>query len=206
MAVFSRPRRAFWGDVRFLIGIALVILSIAGVWLIVSAADDVSPVLQASRTITQGEALKSSDFQIVEIGLGTLDDDYLGPEDLRSGQVATRTLNDGEIVPHAAVSEASESRSTSIVVESSTGLSEEVAAGAVVEVWHAPPLKDGRTYDAPRILVGDVIVRSVLEAEGMLADSGTRVELVIDRADVADVLAAITGGSSLSVVPIRSGS
>jgi len=204
MAVLSRPRRAFWGDVRFLIGIALVIVSITGVWLIVSASDDAAPVLQANRTITEGEALTSGDFQVVEVGLGALADDYLGPQDLQQGQVASRTLERGEIVPTSATTDAAESRSTTIVIESSTGIPEDVVSGAVVEVWHAPPLEDGRSYDVPRILVAEVIVRDVLEDDTVLADASTRIEIVIDRSDVADVLAAITGGSSLSIVPIRS--
>lgn len=206
MVVLSRSRGAFWGDVRFLVGIALVALSITGVWLIVSTADDAVPVLQASRNITEGETLSSTDFQVVEIGLGTLATDYLGPQDLQPGQVASRTLKKGEIVPVSATVDAAESRSTTIVIESSTGVPEAVTAGSVVEVWHSPPLDEGRSYDTPRILVAEVIVRAVLEEDSMLADAGTRVEIVIDRGDVADVLAAVTGGSSLSIVPVRSGS
>ncbi|PVE96061.1 SAF domain-containing protein [Microbacterium sp. TPD7012] len=204
MAVLSRPRRAFWGDVRFLVGIALVVVSITGVWLIVSAADDAAPVLQAGRTITEGEVLTSGDFQVVEIGLGALADEYLGPQDLQPGQVASRTLERGEIVPISATADAAESRSTTIVIESSTGIPDDVESGAVVEVWQAPRLEDGRSFDAPRILVAEASVREVLEDDTMLADAGTRVEIVIARSDVADVLAAVTGGSSLSVVPIRS--
>ncbi|WP_341945743.1 SAF domain-containing protein [Microbacterium sp. LWH11-1.2] len=204
MAVLSRPRRAFWGDVRFLVGIALVVVSITGVWLIVSAADDAAPVLQAGRTITEGEVLTSGDFQVVEIGLGALADEYLGPQDLQPGQVASRTLERGEIVPISATADAAESRSTTIVIESSTGIPDDVESGAVVEVWQAPRLEDGRSFDAPRILVAEASVREVFEDDTMLADAGTRVEIVIARSDVADVLAAVTGGSSLSVVPIRS--
>lgn len=204
MAVLSHPRRAFWGDVRFLVGIALVVVSITGVWLIVSAADDAAPVLQAGRTITEGEVLTSGDFQVVEIGLGALADEYLGPQDLQPGQVASRTLERGEIVPISATADAAESRSTTIVIESSTGIPDDVESGAVVEVWQAPRLEDGRSFDAPRILVAEASVREVLEDDTMLADAGTRVEIVIARSDVADVLAAVTGGSSLSVVPIRS--
>lgn len=203
MATPSRPRRAFWGDARFLIGIVLVALSIGGVWFIVSASDDATPVLQASRTITKGETLTSADFRVVEVGLGALTDDYLGPQDLKPGQVASRTVQKGEIVPVAVAAPADADRSTTIVVESSTGIPEDVEPGTVVELWHAPPLDDGRSYDAPRILVADVIVRTVLENDGVLADAGTQVEIVIDRADVADVLAAVTGGSALSVVPVR---
>lgn len=206
MTTISRPRRAFWGDVRFLIGVALVALSITGVWMILSSSDAATPVLQATRTIVRGEAIVSSDFQVVDVGLGSLTDEYLGPDDLQSGRVAARTIMSGELVPRAASADADESRSTTIVIESSTGIPDDVDAGTVVELWQAPLLDDGRAHDAPRILVSDVIVGGVLESEGMLADSGSAIELVIDRADVADVLAAITSGSSLSVVPIGAAS
>lgn len=194
------------GDIRFLVGIVLVALSIGGVWLIVASADDAAPVLQANRTITQGEALASEDFQVVEVSLGSLTDEYLGPEDLTSGQVAARTLAEGELVPSSASMDAEDSRTTTLVIQSSTGVPEGVQAGTIVEVWHAPPVDEGRSYETPRILVAEVIVRDVREPEGMLADSGTQLEVVINRSDVADVLSAITGGSVLSVVPVGNGS
>lgn len=206
MTTFSRPRRAFWGDIRFLIGIVLVAASVAGVWLIVSSSDRATPVLQANRTITQGEALVSSDFHVIDVGLGALTEDYLAPQDLEPGHVAARTITKGELMPTSAATNASDSRTTTIVVTSSTEVPAEVAAGTVVELWHAPLKDDERTFDIPRILVADVIVRAVLESDGMLADAGVSVEVVIDRADVAEVLAAITGGSRLSIVPVGAGS
>lgn len=206
MASLSPPRRAFWGDVRFLIGIALVALSIGGVWLIVSAADDAVPVLQTTRTITRGQPVTAADLQVVDVRLGTAGEEYLGPDDLLADSVATRTLDGGELVPVSALTDAQDSRSTTVVIQSTTGIPEGVAAGTVVEIWQAPPVDEGRSYDVPRILVADVIVRDVLEPEGVLAEAGTRLEVVIDRADVADVLAAITGGSALSVVPVGAGS
>ena len=205
MASLSRSRRAFWGDIRFLVGIALVLLSIAAVWLIVAAADDASPVLRAHRTITQGEALTSDDFQVVEVGLGALADDYLAPEGLEPGQVAARTIAEGELVPARALTAADHLRTTTVVIESGTGIPEDVQAGTAVEVWSAPLLEDGRTFDVPRILVADAVVREVRRPEGVLADTRTSLEVVIGRADVADVLAAVTGGATLSVVPWESG-
>lgn len=202
MTTLPRPRRAYWGDIRFFIGIALVILSILGVWLIVSSSRHTTPVLQANRTIVQGDALVSADFQVVDVGLGTATEGYLGPQQLRPGMVATRTLTKGELVPATATTEAENSRSTTIVVESGTGIPEGVTAGTVVELWHSPLQPDGETFDAPRILVADVVVVSVLEPEGMLASSRTAVEVVVDRADVAEVLAAMNGGSVLSLVPL----
>ncbi|WP_295105464.1 hypothetical protein [uncultured Microbacterium sp.] len=204
MSKFSRSRRAVWGDARFLIGIAVVALSVAGVWAVVSSSGATTPVLQATRTIPLGEALVSGDFQVVDVGLGSVSDRYLAPQDLRPGQIASRTVVDGELMPTSAAEDADANRTTTIVVESSTGIPADVDAGSIIELWHSPPVDDGALPGTPRILVADAIVTSVTKTEGMLAADGTTAEIVIDRADVADVLSAITGGSVLSVVPIGS--
>ncbi|CAN7273409.1 SAF domain-containing protein [Microbacterium foliorum] len=204
MSKFVRSRRTIWGDARFLIGIAVVALSIGGVWAVVSSSGTTTPVLQATRTIALGEALVSEDFQVVEVGLGTVTDRYLAPQELHAGQVASRTVFAGELLATSAAESADANRTTTIVVESSTGIPADVAAGSVIELWHSPPVDDGGSQGPPRILVADAIVTSVTKAEGMLSADGTTAEVVIDRADVAEVLAAITGGSVLSVVPIGS--
>ncbi|MDN3443491.1 hypothetical protein [Microbacterium sp. APC 3901] len=204
MSKFVRSRRAVWGDARFLIGIAVVALSIGGVWAVVSSSGTTTPVLQATRTIALGEPLVSADFQVVEVGLGTVTDRYLAPQELRPGQVASRTLFEGELLATSAAEDAGSDRTTTIVVESSTGIPAEVAPGSIIELWHSPPAGDDGSQSPPRILVADAIVASVTTTEGMLAAEGATAEVVIDRADVAEVLAAITGGSVLSVVPIGS--
>lgn len=200
-----RTRRAWFGDVRFLVGVALVILSVAGVWLLVSSSRQTTPVLQTTRTLVPGEEISSADFQVVEVGLGALTDSYLAPQDLDAGMVATRTVPKGELVPRTATGTAEEAGRTTVVV-ASTALPAGVDAGTVVELWHAPLLEDGRSFDAPRILIADAVVATVAESEGMLSQAEVHVELVIDRADVADVLAAITGGAALSIVPAGAGS
>jgi len=206
MTTHPRARRPFWGDIRFLIGLVLVILSIAGVWLIVSYARETTPVLQANRTITQGEALASGDFHVVEVSLGAVVDDYLAPQDLEPGMIAARTVADGELLAATATGDADSGRTTNIVVESSVGIPTRVEAGTPVELWYSPPLQDDGEYDAPRILAADVVVASIPESDGVLAERSAAVELVIARTDVADVLAAINAGAALSIVPLGSGS
>ncbi|CAH0128918.1 SAF domain-containing protein [Microbacterium foliorum] len=199
---FVRPRRAVWGDARFLIGIALVLLSIGGVWAVVSSAGATAPILQASRTIVRGEALTSDDFQIVEVGLGGVTSRYVAPQDLQPGRIAAKTVTEGELLAHSAVEDVDAGRTTTVVVESGPGIPADVGAGSDVELWAAPPSDDGTAQEPPRILVADAIVTSVSKSESVLASGGSTVEVVIERADVAAVLGAITGGSVLAVVPI----
>lgn len=201
----SRAHRRFYGDLRFVIGVLLVIASIAGVWLLVASSRQTSPVLQATRTVLPGETISSAELQVVDVGLGAVADEYLAPHNLEPGAVAMRTLSAGEIVPLAAVGDADDLHTTSVVIASSA-IPADVKAGADVELWHAPPVDDGRAFEEPRILVADAVVADVAEEAGMLAGGRTDVEVIVDRADIADVLAAITGGDAISLVPSGAGS
>lgn len=201
----SRAHRPFFGDLRFLIGVALVLASIAGVWVLVSTSRQTAPVLQATRTVLPGETISSAELQVVEVGLGALSDSYLAPQSLKPGAVAVRTLTAGELVPLAAVGDPDALRTTSIVIRS-TAVPADVSAGAVVELWHAPPIDEGRAFEEPRIVVADAVIARVAEEDGMLAGGRIDVEVVVDRADVADVLAAITGEDAISIVPTGAGS
>lgn len=196
-----RPRpRAFWGDIRFFLGIVLVIASVAGVWFVISAARQTAPVFAAGRTIVPGEVVSASDLRVVDVALGEVRDAYLQPEALTDGLVATRTIPSGELVPHSAVGEAAESRTTSVVLRSAVDVPASVEAGSVVEVWAAPLVEPG-TYDVPRILVADATVVSVTRDDSMIGGGSAALELVIPRADVAAALEAMADQSALSVIP-----
>ncbi|WP_144877250.1 flagella basal body P-ring formation protein FlgA [Microbacterium sp. 1.5R] len=202
MESHSRPRRAFWGDVRFLIGLCLVALSIGGVWSVVSATGATTPVLQATRTLVEGEAVGSGDFQVVEVNLSTVGGEYLGPQDLISGSVLARTLVADELVPVSALADADSRRTTTIVIETGTGIPGGVTTGSTVELWRSPLPEDGAAQEPPSILLDRATVASVIVDDGVLASDEAGVELVIDRSEVAAVLAAITAEAALSVVPI----
>ncbi len=164
----ARPRpRAFWGDARFLLGILLVVASIAGVWFVVSASRQTVPAFAAGRTIVPGEAISDDDLRLVDVALGQVGDAYLTPDALVDGLVATRTIESGELVPHSAVGEAAAVRTTSVVLRSAVDVPGSVQAGSVVEVWAAPLIERG-AYDVPRILVADATVVSVTLDDSMI--------------------------------------
>lgn len=195
------PRRAFWGDARFLLGILLIVASVAGVWFVVTAARQTAPAFAAAHTIVPGESITSDDLRAVDVALGQLGDAYLTPDALSDGMVATRTIESGELVPRAAVGDAAGARTTNVVVRSAIDVPASVEAGTVVEVW-AAPLVEGGDYDVPRILVADATVVSVTRDDSMIGGEAAALELVIPRADVAATLAAMAEESALSVVPM----
>jgi len=197
----ARPApRAFWADVRFLVGIALIVASVVGVWLVVTASRQTVPVFAAARTIVPGDVVDAGDLRVVDVALGHLEEAYASPATLVPGAVATRTIPGGELVPLDSLGDGAALRTTTVVVHSATELPAAVSAGSSVEVWSAPQLERG-VFDTPRILVPSATVVSVSEDDSVMASTSSAVELVIARADVADTLAAIAGGASLSIVP-----
>jgi hypothetical protein len=197
----ARPRpRAFRGDARFVLGILLIVASVAGVWFVVTAARQTVPVFAATRTIVPGEAVSQSDVRVVDVALGQLEEAYLAPDALDGGLVATRTVEAGELVPQSAVGASSAAATTTVVLRSAVDVPASVAAGTVVEVWEAPLIERG-SYDAPRILVPDATVVSVTRDDSALGGGAAALEVVIPRADVAAVLAAMADESALSVIP-----
>jgi len=193
-------RRAFWADTRFLIGVGLIVVSVAGVWGVVASARQTVPVFAAADTIVAGDRLTPADVVVVETHLGAAGERYLPAGESLDGLLATRTVGAGELLPVAAVGE--ESDTTTVVVTSAAEVPGAVEPGTAVELWSAPAIEGG--FDAPRIIVPDAVVGEVTRQESMVTSAGTSVELVVRRAVVADVLGAISSGAALSVVPVGS--
>lgn len=193
--------RAFWADARFLLGIALIIASVAGVWLVVASARQTAPVFAAARTIVPGQTVTAEDLRVVDVALGSAGEAYVSPASLEPGVVATRTIPEGELVPHAAVDEADAATTTSVVIRPAGDVSAAVAAGSVVEVWSAPAEADGEVGE-PRILVPSATVVTVARDDAVVSGTDVSLELVIPRADVPATLAALADDSLLSVVPV----
>lgn len=201
----SRPqRRAVWGDTRFLLGILLVVVSIVGVWFVISLARQTAPVWAAERTLVPGEVISRDDLAVVEVALGQSGGAYLALDDFTDGVVATRTVTAGELLPVDAVADADSVRTANVVVRSSADVAASIEPGTTVELWSAPLLERG-TYDTPRILVADATVAAVTRDDSAIAGGGAALELVIPRSEVAETLAAIADQAALSVVGAGAG-
>lgn len=200
-AIESPPlrRRAFWADIRFVLGLVLIAASIAGVWLVVAAAGRTVPVLAAANTIVPGDVISDNDLRIVEVAWSTVGELYLTPGELSEGTVATRTIAAGELVPLAAIGDGALLSVATVVVRSTTDVPTTAMPGSTVEVWVTPVEDDAPA--APRILVADATIAAVSRDDAMLGGAAASLELVIPRSDIAAVLGALADKSALSVVP-----
>ena len=195
-------RGRFWFDPRFAVGLALVIASVVGVALLVSAAERTRPVYAATETLVAGERVDEGSLVVTRVRLGQAERNYLAPGDLPSGGVVlTRTVQGGELLPVASVTGAGALDVASVVVDSTGHLSRSVTAGGLVDVWAARE-GDGGVYGPPGVLVPSAVVVRVLEDDGLVGDrSAESVEILVPRDRIARVLESIANGDAVSLVP-----
>ena len=203
----ARARRILV-DPRLLIGVVLVIASVAGMVGIVLATDHTRAVLVAREALMPGDVVRVGDLDVIGAGLGSLAEHYLTPDDVPAeGVVVTRAVVAGEAVPRSAVGEARGARLATIVVEARGLLPSAVTPGSTVDVWAAPPASSSSPADAadstvPVVLVDEAIVVRLIEDDALVATGDvTGVELLVPRSRIARVLAARAADTDLAIVP-----
>jgi len=196
----SGRRRAV--DVRLLIGLALVAVSVAGVIGLVRTVDARTTVYAAASTLSPGDRIERGDLVEREVSLDGADGLYLRAGELPAGGlVVVQPVRDGELLPRAAVGDVSGVHSTVLVVELAGPPSSAVRAGAVVDVWASPATADGRGFGAPVVLVPDAVVVRVVQDDGLVSSGAGAVEVLVPRGRVARLLQAQAAGDALAVVP-----
>ncbi|MCS0500244.1 hypothetical protein [Protaetiibacter mangrovi] len=203
VALTATPRRRAAIDIRLLIGLALVVASVAGVVALVGAVDARTPVYAAAGALSPGDRVDDTDLVVRSVSLDGADGLYLRVGELPDGGlVVVQPVRDGELLPLAALGETAGVRSTALVIELGTSPSSAVQAGATVDVWASPADADGRGYGAPIVLVADAIIVRVVVDDGLVSSSGGgAVEVLVPRSRVARVLQAQAAGDALAVVP-----
>ncbi|GGF01226.1 hypothetical protein [Mycetocola zhadangensis] len=188
-------------DPRFVVGIALILVSIVGVWLVVQSADRSTPVYLARTTLSVGDVVRDGDLTLTHVRLGEADTHYVAdgaiPED---GLVVLRTVLKGELLPQSAVATDATVNVSAIVVGSTSTLPESIDAGSLIDVWSAQVQDDG-TFAPPVVLVPGASVVRVVEQQGLVDAGGQDVEILVPKGKVASVLAALAGKDAISVVP-----
>ena len=100
----SRLRRPGWRDARLLVGLLLVLVSVALGSYVVAHADDRVPVFAAAGPLVPGQPLGEDDLVRVDVQLGSQAARYLSAtRGLPPERYVLREVADGELVPAAAV-------------------------------------------------------------------------------------------------------
>lgn len=194
----TRPRRAL--DPRLVLGILLVVGSVAGVVALVSATSTTTPVLAAARPLAPGEVISADDVEVVDVRLGASSDGYLA--ELPAGVVATRVVGEGELIPVDAVGSGDGVRLAAVVLAVDGDLAEAVAPGALVDVW-AARAQEGGGFGPPAVIAsGATVVRLVASESVVTGGRTTGVEVLVPRPRLARVLEAVANADAVSLVPL----
>lgn len=194
--------RTFWVDPRFVIGVGLVLASVAGVYAIIAATDDSIVVYAASTTLIPGDTLTAAELTSQRVRLGDSASRYLTPERLpEEGIVVAHSVAAGELIPVSAVGNSAGVRMASVVVTVGGELAQSIAPGALVDIWASRESEqDG--YGPPVVVVGGATVVRVLDASGLIAQRGQSVEVLVPRSAIARMLEAVANGDEIALVPL----
>jgi hypothetical protein len=191
-------------DPRLAIGIVLVAVSTAGVWMLVTSLDDSAEVYAVRETVTPGTRIEAGDLAVEGVRLGAAADRYLTPADLPTdGLVVVRTIEAGELVPASAVDEIDRTALATVVVPARAALPSGLGAGSTADVWAAREVERG-TYEPPSVLIPAAEIAGIQQSEGMVDSAGPSVELLVPRDKVAALLDALASGDTIDLVPARS--
>lgn len=189
-------------DPRLLIGLALVVASVAGVVGLVSTADTTTEVLAAREPLSPGDRVHSDDLVVVHVRLATAATHYLLPADVPAeGVVVVRPVGEGELVPVDAVGSADGLRLASLVLDVRGELAAAVQPGAVVDVW-ASREQQGGGFGPPAVIASGATVVRLVESQSVVSGGETTaVEVLVATSRIARVLEAAANSDAVSIVP-----
>lgn len=186
-----------WLDLRLVIGVLLVLVSIAVGARVIAAADRTVPVLVAAEDLAPGQPLTADLVEsrgvLLEQGL----DQYLTGA-VGSGYVVVRPVERGELLPRSAISAATEIEAARYVTLPVAGTEAPagIGAGAIVDVWLTPADGDGPAF----LLLSGVTVTAASSGSGGLAGSSGQVQVTLAVVDdeldevTAELVAAARAG------------
>ncbi|WP_129667418.1 SAF domain-containing protein [Phytoactinopolyspora endophytica] len=174
----SRVRQARWRNPQLIVGVLLVLVSTVVGVRVVSAAGDTVPVLAAAQDLAPGQPLTGDMVQTRQVALeGDHDRYYTGEVD--EGDVVSREVRAGELLPKSAVVGADEVASGSdalrlVTVSVPTAeLPAGLSSGDAVDVW-VTPLSDG---DAVRLAGGMTVTEA--DTGGALGVNGSNATVTL---------------------------
>lgn len=201
-APMMRLRRPRWKDPRLIVGIVLVVASVLMGALLVSRLAETTPVLVARSPIAPGDAIDPADLVVAEMRLGDQTDLYAGSvEAIPEGAVATRAVQEGELVPMSVIGQSEDVPLRPVMIPVDMTVAESVAPGAMVELWHTAATADEAGDAHAELLVPDAVVRRVDEGSS-LGMRSMSVEVLVPSDSVHEVLEVLSKDERLDVIGV----
>ena len=200
--VVGRLRRPGWRDPRLLVGLLLIAMSVTAVTGIVRSADQTTAYYAARDTIAPGTVLEEEDLVVVRVRVPEAL--YVEPGSEPWGQVVTRVVADGELVPIAALADATEFDGRPVAVETNLPLAEGITSGSLVDIYLTTTQDD---VPLTELVASSLVVETVERDSGSFSTgSAETVYVVVPRGDIETFLSALAADGDISVVGMAGGS
>ena len=200
-ATAARLKRPSWRDPRLLVGILLVLVSVAGVVFLVGSADRTTEVFAARDGIAGGERLTQDNVVRAKVRLGDTESQYITAESgLPEGVVAVQRIGENQLVPRASLGEVDELDRKPVAITIEETLPAQAVAGARVDVWVGQP--DARNgFSEPKLLLPGAEIAEVAAGSTALGSSKKTVLMVlVEDSHMPALLGAQANGARISVV------
>ncbi|PNI10123.1 hypothetical protein CXX84_01185 [Arthrobacter sp. AFG7.2] len=200
-AAAARLKRPSWKDPRLLVGILLVLVSVAGVVLLVSSADRTTEVFAARDGIAVGEKLSQDNVVRAKVRLGATENQYITAESgLPEDAVAVQRIGKDQLVPRASLGSADELDRKPVALSIEETLPEQATEGARVDVWVAQP--DARNgFSEPKLLLSGAEIAEISAGSATLGSSKKTVLMVlVEDGQMPALLGAQANQAKISVV------
>lgn len=197
----ARLKKPSWKDPRLLVGVLLVLASVASVVAVVASADKTTEVYAAREALAVGQPVTEESLVRVKVRLGDLDGAYFRAVDaLPEHQVAVRMVGKGELVARSSlgVVDALDRKPAGLSIEDA--LPKEVAVGSRVDVWVSlPDAKNG--YAEPQLMLPGAEVASLTPGSMALgASRTTQLHVLVSDAQMPKLLGALANKAKVAVV------
>lgn len=178
-AAAARLRKPSWKDPRLLVGILLVLASVAGVISLVGAADRTVQVYVAREGIAVGQKVGKDDLSIAKVRLDDVEAGYVTVESgVPEGKVAIQRIARNQLLPKESLGDADALDRKPVAVTVEDSLPAQAVPGSRVDVWVSLP--DARNgFAEPRLLLPGAEIAQVTEGSSALGASKQTVVLVL---------------------------
>jgi hypothetical protein len=197
----ARLKKPSWKDPRLLVGILLVLASVAGVVSLVGAADQTTEAYAAREPIAVGETLTADKLHRVKVRLGEVEQGYLTPESgLDTGLVAVQRIGKDQLLPRESVGQLDVLNRKPVAVTVEESLPSQAVAGSRVDVWVALP--DARNgFSEPTLLLSGAEIAQITAGSTALGSSrSTVVMILVPDAQMPKLLGAQANKAKIAVV------
>lgn len=190
--------------VRSSVGVGLVVLSVAVVGVVTNDRSGTRVVFVSNQPLIAGQQLSTGQFAEVRVSDSPLFDAYLDASSFLDGSYPLRSLGSGELIPLQAVSPVKPDDNTVVTIELRVGSPAWLTPGVVAELWVSASSATN-SYSPPFVVSPEVVVVHVSREDGFAADqTSSRVDLLVPRRDMAEVLHAIANNHVVHLTPVRS--